>query len=220
MHSTLRLLPGSFRPLQTAIFCLLALFVLTAMSAAQQQYCPTQTSGPNVVTWHNDADRTGWQCNEGTLTQSKVNSSQFGLLQQWPVAGAVYAQPLAVSGANVTNCSANPCDVVYIATENDLLYAYTTGGGDAWGRKGQYDCDGGTIDHAVLHAFCATAVPGTACATALTELYNSTQNVKKTSIGKDVPFSTPTVFKGQVYMGTKTEVDVFGLCPSGGCPLQ
>jgi hypothetical protein len=81
-------------------------------------------------------------------------------------------------------------------------------------------CDGGTIDHAVLHAFCATAVPGTACATALMELYNSTQNVKKTSIGKDVPFSTPTVFKGQVYMGTKTEVDVFGLCPSGGCPLQ
>jgi len=52
------------------------------------------------------------------------------------------------------------------------------------------------------------------------ELYNSTQNVKKTVIGPAVPFVPPTILNGQVYMGTKTEVDVFGLCPSGGCPLQ
>ena len=75
--------------------------------------------------------------------------------------------------------------------------------------------------HARLHAFCATAVAGGSCATPLTELYNSHQNVTNTSIGPAVPFLTPTVFNGRVDMGTKTEVDVFGLCPpSGVCPLQ
>jgi len=84
------------------------------------------------------------------------------------------------------------------------------------------DCAGTNSPHAVLHAFCATAAGGR-CTTALTELYNSTQNVTKTLISKDVTFSTPTIFNGRVYMGTRTEVgmaqaevDVFGLCSSNG----
>ena len=64
------------------------------------------------------------------------------------------------------------------------------------------------IMHAALHAFNASNV-GAA------ELYNS-RGVHSTNIGGPTPFSTPTIFKGQVYMGTKTEVDVFGLCSTNG----
>jgi|HubBroStandDraft_6_1064221.scaffolds.fasta_scaffold01327_2 hypothetical protein len=70
----------------------------------------------------------------------------------------------------------------------------------------------GTIGPAVLHAYNATPT------TPLTELYNSSG--LQTTVGQAVNFPTPTVFKGRLYMGTKSEVDVFGLCPSGGCPLQ
>ena len=67
------------------------------------------------------------------------------------------------------------------------------------------DCNGTDIAHAALHAFNATT---------LAELYRS--NGVQTNIGGPTPFSTPTIFKGQVYMGTKTEVDVFGLCSTNG----
>ena len=76
--------------------------------------------------------------------------------------------------------------------------------------------------HAVLHAFCATNAGGR-CTTALTELYNSAQNVQNHYISGDVSFSTPTIFNGFVYMGVKTpsgattsEIDVFGLCSNNG----
>ena len=91
------------------IFCLLALFTLTAMSAAQ---CPSTNS--NVTTWHNDLNRTGWQCNESTLTAQpsqpgSVNQSNFGLLYQWAVTGRPYAQPLAVSlNQTVGSCTTPP----------------------------------------------------------------------------------------------------------------
>jgi hypothetical protein len=69
---------------------------------------------------------------------------------------------------------------------------------------------------AALHAFCAAA-GGPGCPNALTELYNS--RTVQTSISKANGFPTPTVFEGQVYMGTNGRVNVFGLCSSqnGGC---
>ncbi len=71
------------------------------------------------------------------------------------------------------------------------------------------DCNGNYIPHAALHAFNATN---------MAKLYNSRSVT--TDIGPVTTFSTPMIFKGQVYMGTQTEVDVFGLCntaPSGHC---
>jgi len=53
------------------------------------------------------------------------NSNTFGLVQQWSVAGRVYAQPLAlynVQGA--TSCPQNPCNLIFVATEQDMLYAF------------------------------------------------------------------------------------------------
>ncbi|HEX8815357.1 MAG TPA: hypothetical protein VF753_07645, partial [Terriglobales bacterium] len=92
--------------------------------------------------------------------------------------------------------------------------------------QNKYDCKGAVLAKARLHAICATTstLASSACQTGsgqLVELYNSDQNVINTPMGQDEQYSTPTVFNGNVYMGTQTEVDVFGPCPSGGnCPLN
>ncbi len=108
-------------PLRVWIYmlCLLALASLAEMSHAQ-----------NVTTWHNDNNRTGWQPNETILTQANVGqANSFGLLWQWPVTGRVFAQPLAVANVQTNYTGCQPCDLVFIATEENWLYAFNAAPG-------------------------------------------------------------------------------------------
>jgi len=88
---------------------------------------PTQPAGPaaysgvQILTWHNDNERTGLNSNESTLQPSNVSASTFGKLFSYPVDGYIYAQPLYVS--NVPSGSGIH-DVVYVATEYDSVYAF------------------------------------------------------------------------------------------------
>jgi hypothetical protein len=59
---------------------------------------------------------------------------------------------------------------------------------------------------AILHAYDANNVAR--------ELYNSEQNSTRDRAGLALRFSMPTVAKGRVYIGTKKEVDVYGLVPA------
>jgi hypothetical protein len=71
------------------------------------------------------------------------------------------------------------------------------------------DCggnDNGQYHHAALHALNAES---------LATLYDSAKGSANQDISQTTTFSTPTVFNGQVYMGTQQEVDVFGLCHNG-----
>ena len=98
------------------MLCLFAISFLTSMSFAQ-----------NITTWHNDNNRTGWQQNETTLYATgtgHVSQSNFGLLWKWPVDGYVFAQPLAVTLLQTVGSCANPCSLVFVATEQDMLYAF------------------------------------------------------------------------------------------------
>jgi hypothetical protein len=75
-----------------------------------------------VTTYHNDNFRTGLNYQETALTPANVNASSFGKLFIHKVDGQIYAQPLYVPG--VTIAAKGKHNVVFLATENDSVYAY------------------------------------------------------------------------------------------------
>jgi hypothetical protein len=113
------------RGLLVVVSCLFAIASLATVSVAQ--LCPAGT--PCVTTWHNDNNRTGWQQAETALKPSTVSQTSFGLLWQWgspakPLAGSIYAQPLAVTLSQTVGTCVYPCSLVFVATEQDMLYAF------------------------------------------------------------------------------------------------
>ena len=74
-----------------------------------------------MLTYHNDSMRTGQNLTEAVLNPTNVNSSSFGLLHTFAADGGVDAAPLVVSNLSI---SGSVHTVVYIATENDTVYAY------------------------------------------------------------------------------------------------
>jgi hypothetical protein len=75
-----------------------------------------------VTTQHNDNMRTGQNLAETILTPSNVNVNSFGKLFTQPVQGQVYAQPLYLSNVSIPNQGTH--NVVYVATEEDQIYAF------------------------------------------------------------------------------------------------
>jgi len=76
----------------------------------------------SVLTYHYDDARTGQNTQETTLSPANVASSTFGLKFTQRVDGYVYAQPLYVPGVNIPGQGTH--NVVYVATENDSVYAF------------------------------------------------------------------------------------------------
>ncbi len=74
-----------------------------------------------VLTYHNDDSRDGAYLQETTLTPVNVNSTQFGKLLSYPVDGQIYGQPLYFPGMNINGANH---DVVFVATQNNSLYAF------------------------------------------------------------------------------------------------
>jgi len=72
--------------------------------------------------YRNDNFRTGQNLAESILTPSTVNPSQFGLQFSDAIDGAAYAQPLYVPNVTIPNQGVS--NVVYVATENDSVYAF------------------------------------------------------------------------------------------------
>jgi hypothetical protein len=81
-----------------------------------------------VLTYHNDNMRTGQYLVETTLTPANVTSATFGLLRILPADSAVDATPLVATKVLIGGVSHN---VVYVATENDSVYAYDADAGTA-----------------------------------------------------------------------------------------
>ncbi len=77
-----------------------------------------------VTTYHYDNYRTGWNQNESALTPANVGKSTFGLLLTVALDDQVDAQPLVVPGVQITAGNFQGThDVVYVATENNSIYA-------------------------------------------------------------------------------------------------
>lgn len=91
-------------------------------SSGSQSSGGTQpTSRTNVLTYKNDVMRTGQNLTESVLTPSNVNSATFGLLRNLMVDGKVDAEPLYLSQLSISGTAHN---VVFVATENDSVYAF------------------------------------------------------------------------------------------------
>ena len=94
----------------------------------------------DVLTYHNDNAHTGLNSEETTLTPQNVNGNSFGLLRILQVDGAVFAQTLYVSNAQVISggLSQGFHNLVIVATEHDSVYAF--------------DADSGVLYWQVSHA--------------------------------------------------------------------
>jgi hypothetical protein len=106
-----------------------AVYTVTATSKADTTQAASATIGvtdlKGVFSWRgaeNDVTRQGVNFKEYALTTSNVNSGTFGKRFSCAVDGFVFAQPLFV--ANLAISGKGTHNVVYVATENDSLYAF------------------------------------------------------------------------------------------------
>jgi hypothetical protein len=82
----------------------------------------SETSSPvDVLTQHNDQQRSGANLQETILTPEKVRSGGFRRLFDWTVDGQIYTQPLYVSHIPYNGKTIN---LVIVGTTNNSVYAF------------------------------------------------------------------------------------------------
>jgi hypothetical protein len=100
------------------------LFAASLLGTAVAQDA-TAMQGPaqsiDVLTYHNDIQRTGLTLLETILTPSNVNSVSFGKVNFLSTDGKVDGEPLYLSNVVINNQSYN---VIYAVTEHDSVYAF------------------------------------------------------------------------------------------------
>lgn len=100
-------------------------YTVTATSATDSAVSASATVGVTdlvgVTTYHNDLSRDGVNAQEYALTPSNVTTATFGKLFSCPVDGFIYTQPLWMANLTIGGARHN---VVFVATENDSLYAF------------------------------------------------------------------------------------------------
>jgi hypothetical protein len=82
----------------------------------------TPSSPQDVLTYHNDNNRSGWFSSETQLTPANVTSSTFGLQKVILMDGRIDAEPLFASAQTIQGQGVH--DVIYVATETNSIYAY------------------------------------------------------------------------------------------------
>lgn len=88
-----------------------------------------KAAGVDVLTYHNDALRSGLNSKETILTLTNVNAQHFGRIGFWGVDGKVDAQPLYLAHLPVPGLGSR--NVLYVETEHDSVYAFDADHGTA-----------------------------------------------------------------------------------------
>ena len=107
--------------------------------------------------------------------------------------GRLSPQPVAQASEKFVDPGATPA-VSANGTKNAIVWVIQTKG---WRSSDRF---------AILRAYDATNVSH--------ELFNSETNAARDRAGACLRFTIPTVVNGRVYIGTKSEVDVYGLLPT------
>ncbi len=163
----------------------------------------------NVLNYHYDNTSSGLNDAETQLTPANVNTSTFGKLYTAPLDGNVYAEPLVetgvtiAAGVNTTAGAAGVHDVVFVATENDSIYAIdssTTGTGAVlWQRSFLNTTNAGGDINNTLGATAITAVP---------DGDTGSNNIEPTIGITGTPVIDPNT--GTLYVVVKTEETIGG----------
>jgi len=111
---------------------LLAAF-LKAVTASTDEPQGLGGVAAEVVTQHNDNDRTGANLKETVLTPENVTPDGFGKLYDLEVDGQIYAQPLVVAGLDFRGTRRN---VVVVATAHNSIYLFDADTGERLWREG------------------------------------------------------------------------------------
>lgn len=99
------------------LFLFVCFLFMAALSRAQT----------DVLTQHNDLNRTGWNPNENILNTTNVTPTNFGILYRLKVDDQIYAQPLIATGVNVTDPATHAAvtrNLLIVVTVNNTMYAF------------------------------------------------------------------------------------------------
>jgi hypothetical protein len=114
---------ASFSATAPSVYTITATSITDPTQSASAVIGVTDLSG--VTTWRNDTSRSGVNSQEYALTTQNVSSSTFGKLFSCSVDGWVFAQPLWAANVPIGGV---PHNVIFVATENDSLYAFDADG--------------------------------------------------------------------------------------------
>jgi hypothetical protein len=112
-HANLQRMDGTKAIWGTFVSSCLLLFASVSTALAQ---------ATDVLTYHNDNARTGQDLNEEILSPANVNTNHFGKLWVLNTDGLVDAQALYAAGVSIP--SKGMRNVLFVATENDSVYAF------------------------------------------------------------------------------------------------
>ena len=102
------------------ILASLVVMLLFASMASAQKHSLSSTQ-VNVLTYHNDIQRTGLNPLETTLAPGNVNTATFGKVNFLATSDRVRVEPLYVTGLTINGAVHN---VVYVEDDSDDVYAF------------------------------------------------------------------------------------------------
>jgi len=166
--------------------------------------------------------------NRDSLGGMTSTDTQPQIVQKFSVGGRIFSTStfwnnnlyIAASGTRLKQYSFNSSTEQFtFAQQSNSVYGFPgataavsalgTTNGIAWALDNALYCTPQSpgCGPAVLHAYDATNIS--------VELWNSAQDASgKDKAGNPVKFTVPTVANGKVYIGTRTEIDVYGLKPN------
>jgi outer membrane protein assembly factor BamB len=151
----------SWRLFRSGIGLLLGMTLFSAAALAQIPLpCPPGTVTRNdVTTYHNDAQRTGWNKQETSLKPCNVDPRSFGLIAAVKdINGQIDAQPLVVTNQEVESAQGVRKlyeAVVYVVTSTNSVYAIDGANGNIINERTL----GIPVDQTKLPGYCGNNAP-------------------------------------------------------------